>query len=129
MNLFLKKTFKTCLKIVKMFRHVFKHVSDSKLFKDERRQSSKALHRTNESKQLEATLITQASRRPSIKAPNQWIALRPCRPRSLPREAGLGTWSDLTGDDGSFFLEPKLTMVISHCRDHGSVEGAEVCIQ
>ena len=30
------------------------------------------------------------------------------------------------GDDGCFFFEPKLTVVISHRQDHGSVAGAQV---
>ena len=54
----------------------------------------------------------------------QWIALRPGRPRSTSRLAGLGTWSDVTGDDGSFFLEPMLTMVISQCQDYGMIARA-----
>ena len=35
---------------------------------------------------------------------------------------GLGEHEMKTqGDDGSFFLEPKLTMVISQCQDYGMI--------
>ena len=58
-----------------------------------------------------------------IQGIHQWISLRPGRPRSPPRLAHL--WNMIL----LLFLEPMLTMVISHRQDHGSVAGARVRAQ
>ena len=86
----------------------------------EKRQSSKALHRTNESKQLEATLITQAAIQASRLLTSGLLFGLVGRDQR-PARRTLETWSDVTGDDGSFFLEPMLTMVINQCQDYESI--------
>ena len=83
-----------------------------------------SMHRTNEatrsnSKQLEATHITQAAIQASRLLTSGLLFGLVGRDRRRVRR----TWEHglmSQGDDGSFFLEPMLTMVISQCQDHGS---------
>ena len=66
-----------------------------------KRQSSKTLRRANESKQLEATLITQAVIQASRLLTSGLLFGLVGRDQRPARRA-LETWSDDTGDDGSF---------------------------
>ena len=90
-----------------------------------KRQSSKTLRRANESKQLEATLITQAV----IQASRLLTSGLLFGPVGRDPQGGLGKHGLMTQVMMEAFHGPKSTMVISHCQDQRSVEGAEVCIQ
>ena len=77
----------------------------------------RAVQSTGGKKQLEATLSTQAAIQASrLLTSGMFFGLM----SRVQSSRGLGKHDMMTqGADGSFFLEPKLTMVISQCQDYG----------
>ena len=80
-----------------------------------KRQSSEALHRTNESKQLEATRKTQVA----IQASKLLTSGLSFGLVGRDHRSSGGLWKhEMRTQDDKLFLEPKK---MSHCQGHGSI--------